>query len=228
MHDVNGTPLKVGDKVMIPGVITELNEGNEDFCNVTVETEYGRRPDGQYDRYSAINTGQLVLMRRAAMILAALLLTCSGAFAETDRFVGPPTPRGILYQDAIGIDLPGGCDCDMWPGGCQCPKVGCRCGHQHGFRGMMMIVFQSGPKAAHCSYEQPSPQPPAKQCCPCCVGGRCICGDVCKCCCGPCRPAGVVSVGIWIGCMPSTRPPAVFVPVPLRPECVRPHRHKRW
>lgn len=60
MHDSNGTPLKKGDVVLIPAVITELH-GGEDFCNVTVKTTHGRRPDGMPETISAINTGVLVL-----------------------------------------------------------------------------------------------------------------------------------------------------------------------
>ena len=60
MHDANGTKLNVGDKVMIPGEITQLCEGTADYCNVTVQTTLGRRPDGQKESFSAINTAQLV------------------------------------------------------------------------------------------------------------------------------------------------------------------------
>lgn len=63
MHDKNGTPLKVGDVVMIPAKITSLSAG-EDFCNVAVETIHGRRPDDSKERFSAINTGVLVLHDR--------------------------------------------------------------------------------------------------------------------------------------------------------------------
>ncbi len=59
MHDCNGVELKVGDKVMIPGVITQLSPGDE-YCNVTVETTLGRRPDGAKEHFSAINTGVLL------------------------------------------------------------------------------------------------------------------------------------------------------------------------
>lgn len=64
MHDHNGTLLKVGDKVSVPCVITSLCESTPDFCNVSVETEHGRRPDGQKETFSAINTAQLVLVER--------------------------------------------------------------------------------------------------------------------------------------------------------------------
>lgn len=63
MHDRNGTPLKKGDVVLIPAVITELN-GGEEFCNVSVETEHGRRPDGAKEYFGAINTAVLVLHKR--------------------------------------------------------------------------------------------------------------------------------------------------------------------
>jgi len=60
MHDVNGTQLHVGDNVLIPARITQLCEGTEDFCNVTVETTLGRRPDFATECFSAVNTAQLV------------------------------------------------------------------------------------------------------------------------------------------------------------------------
>lgn len=64
MHDRNGTQLKVGDLVMIPGKVTQLSPG-EDFCNVGVETVHGRRPDGMKENFYAINTAVLVLHEKA-------------------------------------------------------------------------------------------------------------------------------------------------------------------
>lgn len=63
MHDRNGTPLKKGDIVTITAQITDLGVA-EDYCNVTVKTVDGRRPDGQPETISAINTGVLVLQSR--------------------------------------------------------------------------------------------------------------------------------------------------------------------
>ncbi len=59
MHDANGTLLKVGDKVIIIATITLLSE-TPDYCNVSIETTLGRRPDGKKESVSAINTGVLV------------------------------------------------------------------------------------------------------------------------------------------------------------------------
>lgn len=59
MHDANGRPLAKGDRVLIPATITQLSPG-EDYCNVSVESELGRRPDGAKERISAINTGVLL------------------------------------------------------------------------------------------------------------------------------------------------------------------------
>ena len=56
MHDRNGTPLNLGDKVKIEAVITQLS-ATEEYCNATLETVYGRRPDGLKERVCAINTG---------------------------------------------------------------------------------------------------------------------------------------------------------------------------
>lgn len=59
MHDAIGRELKVDDIVLIPARITELF-ATEDYCNVSLETLYGRRPDGAKERISAINTGVLL------------------------------------------------------------------------------------------------------------------------------------------------------------------------
>jgi hypothetical protein len=59
MHDANGHPLKVGDKVVIPAEVTSVQPGS-DYCNVSVKTTLGRKPDGHKESFSAINTAQLV------------------------------------------------------------------------------------------------------------------------------------------------------------------------
>ena len=60
MHDRNGKALKVGDEVVIRGRITQVSATEENFCNCTVETIYGRRPDDQKEKIYAINTGVLL------------------------------------------------------------------------------------------------------------------------------------------------------------------------
>lgn len=59
MHDRNGKELKVGDCVLVPAIITQLSE-TPDYCNVSITSLYGRRPDEQKEIISAINTGVLV------------------------------------------------------------------------------------------------------------------------------------------------------------------------
>lgn len=59
MHDAIGRPLKVGDRVLIPCVIAQL-QATETYCNVTVRSAIGRRPDGNPETVSAINTGVLL------------------------------------------------------------------------------------------------------------------------------------------------------------------------
>lgn len=39
MHDRNGKPLKVGDKVNVPCTITACMSGETDWCNVTLVTD---------------------------------------------------------------------------------------------------------------------------------------------------------------------------------------------
>lgn len=59
MHDAKNRPLKVGDQVLVPAVVENVSAG-DDYCNVSIKTTYGRRPDGQKERMSAINTGVLL------------------------------------------------------------------------------------------------------------------------------------------------------------------------
>lgn len=59
MHDRNGNSVKVGDIVTIKFRITQVSP-QTDYCNVTVETVEGRKPDGAKDTYS-LNTALLVL-----------------------------------------------------------------------------------------------------------------------------------------------------------------------
>lgn len=58
MHDAKGRELKVGDRVLLPAVVEQLST-TEDYCNVGIRTENGRRPDGAPERISAINTAVL-------------------------------------------------------------------------------------------------------------------------------------------------------------------------
>lgn len=59
MHDARGKQLSVGDLVIIPAVITQLSP-QEDYCNVSLQSQIGRRPDGIKETFSAINTGVLI------------------------------------------------------------------------------------------------------------------------------------------------------------------------
>jgi len=59
MHDRDGNPLKVGDKVYIPCVVESLDP-QADYCNVSLKSVHGRRPDGALESIQAINTGVLV------------------------------------------------------------------------------------------------------------------------------------------------------------------------
>lgn len=54
-HDAKGRPLKEGDKVLVPAVVKSVS-AEEGYCNLAVETTFGRRPDGAKENISAINT----------------------------------------------------------------------------------------------------------------------------------------------------------------------------
>ncbi len=57
-HDAKGNLLKVGDKVVIPGTVTQVF-ASEDYCNCSVELEHGMPPTGSKSSVSAINTKQV-------------------------------------------------------------------------------------------------------------------------------------------------------------------------
>lgn len=51
MHDRKGRPLAVGDVIIIPYVITSTSE-TEDYCNISAQSLYGRKPDGMKECFS--------------------------------------------------------------------------------------------------------------------------------------------------------------------------------
>jgi len=59
MHDAIGCKLNIGDVVLIPAQIKDLSL-SEDYCNVMLETIFGRRPDGNRETIYAINTGVIL------------------------------------------------------------------------------------------------------------------------------------------------------------------------
>ncbi len=64
MHDRNGTPLKVGDVVMIPARVTSVQAG-ADYCNLNAQSLYGRKPDDGKESFS-INTSVVILHERGS------------------------------------------------------------------------------------------------------------------------------------------------------------------
>lgn len=58
-HDARGRPLAIGDTVVILATITQIHP-TEDYCNVTLVSEFTRRPDRLKETISAINTGVLL------------------------------------------------------------------------------------------------------------------------------------------------------------------------
>ncbi|MBN8955722.1 MAG: hypothetical protein J0H17_03890 [Rhizobiales bacterium] len=59
MHDAKNRELKIGDTVLIAAKVTQLSPG-EEYCNVSVQSVFGRRPDGAKETISAINTGVML------------------------------------------------------------------------------------------------------------------------------------------------------------------------
>jgi len=65
MHDKNGTALQEGDIVLVQMRVKSLS-AQDDFCNCTLESVHGRRPDGTHETVSSVNTGVVVLFDREA------------------------------------------------------------------------------------------------------------------------------------------------------------------
>lgn len=65
MHDMNGTELKVGDKVYIPATVLETS-ASEEFCNVKLEFRNSPAPKSDPERrdYQWMNTNQVFLSKR--------------------------------------------------------------------------------------------------------------------------------------------------------------------
>lgn len=63
MHDMNGTPLKVGDRVTVEYVINGVSDV-EGYCNISANSVHGRKPDGIPESFSG-NSAVCVLQKRA-------------------------------------------------------------------------------------------------------------------------------------------------------------------
>jgi hypothetical protein len=59
MHDAKGREINVGDTVLIPAKITSLSP-QEDYCNVSAVSVFGRRPAELKEGFSGINTGVML------------------------------------------------------------------------------------------------------------------------------------------------------------------------
>jgi hypothetical protein len=60
MHDANGKPVKVGDKVNIPATITETYATDE-YCSIQVKPDHPMYPSDRRDAI-VLNSRQVVLV----------------------------------------------------------------------------------------------------------------------------------------------------------------------
>lgn len=54
MHDRNGNPVKVGDRVQLQGEITQTSDGTEEYCNVTVKITEKDQEHGAFNVQSTV------------------------------------------------------------------------------------------------------------------------------------------------------------------------------
>jgi len=59
-HDKNGKLIEVGTRVLIPCVVKSVT-ADEEYCNMTVETEEGMAPHGDKSTYT-LNTKQALIV----------------------------------------------------------------------------------------------------------------------------------------------------------------------
>lgn len=59
-HDLNGKELKVGDRVVIPAIVTAIHP-SRDYCNLDVQFEHPMPPYRERTRFAALNSRQAVL-----------------------------------------------------------------------------------------------------------------------------------------------------------------------
>jgi hypothetical protein len=61
MHDRNGNPLHVGDKIMIPATILSCNGGDQKYCNISVQLDVkmGLDDEKAYFMTMSLNAGQV-------------------------------------------------------------------------------------------------------------------------------------------------------------------------
>lgn len=98
MHDAKSRELKEGDVVLIPAKITQLSPG-EEYCNVSAQSLYGRRPDGALESFSAINTGVMLRANPGDEndVLAALAISDAAREAVRLKF----NPSGLPNVDRL-------------------------------------------------------------------------------------------------------------------------------
>lgn len=63
MHDLNGTPLKVGEKVTVEYVITQVH-GGPDYCNISAQSVHSRKPDGLNEHF--VGNSAVAVLQRAS------------------------------------------------------------------------------------------------------------------------------------------------------------------
>lgn len=62
MHDLNGTPLAVGDRISVEFVITVIHPYT-DYCNISAQSVHGRKPDGASEYFTG-NSAVTVLQKK--------------------------------------------------------------------------------------------------------------------------------------------------------------------
>lgn len=145
MHDRTGAPLAVGDKVVILGTVTALSP-TPDYCNVTVETTFCRKPDDAKECLSGINTNVLVKVGVALLTLLVfsgmvsaqdpkIVLAMALAFGEPAASSEKPT-KPVVNTCGCTYGLP--CTCVI----CDCGFLTFKEGYEQAMKtGKLLCLF---------------------------------------------------------------------------------------
>ncbi len=89
MHDMNGKPLAVGDRVTIPGVIQETSgDASTAFCNVTVKPDVpmGKGTPQEHPGLISLSAGQTAKVEPACPLAEAeeFLVALKGHYGQSE------------------------------------------------------------------------------------------------------------------------------------------------
>jgi hypothetical protein len=92
-HDLRGNELKEGDAVVLRGTVKSVSAG-EEYCNITIESEHGRQPDGLKETV----TFNAAVLEKVGILLLALCSLLGGQLFAEEKDVPSSARREIAMR----------------------------------------------------------------------------------------------------------------------------------